>query len=114
MSSPKQIPFLSKDSAGCIVLDREINAQVTAVVQDAFDEFISDSKVSTIDYIHGDKAFEELSQGFDAIGFYFNAIDKKTFFQTVIDCGVLPKKTFSMGEAEQKRYYLECRKICME
>jgi len=38
-------------------------------------------------------------------------MDKTVFFDTVIKCGVLPKKTFSMGEAEEKRYYLECRRI---
>ena len=37
------------------------------------------------------------------------AMEKDTFFDTVIECGVLPKKSFSLGEANEKRYYLECR-----
>jgi len=38
-------------------------------------------------------------------------MDKSAFFKTVIVDGALPRKTFSMGEAEEKRFYMECRKI---
>lgn len=111
MIEKNQIPFLSKESSGNIVLDCDITPAVVACVQEALDNYISSTENSSIDYIHGEKAFEQLSSDYDALGLYFAAIDKATFFETVIDCGVLPKKTFSMGEAEQKRYYLECRKI---
>ena len=40
-----------------------------------------------------------------------NGLGKCAFFKTVIFDGALPRKTFSMGEANEKRYYLECRKI---
>ncbi|HBF36047.1 MAG TPA: DUF1015 domain-containing protein, partial [Firmicutes bacterium] len=45
------------------------------------------------------------------IGFYLPVMDKSDFFKTVIADGALPRKTFSMGEAEEKRFYMECRKI---
>jgi hypothetical protein len=45
------------------------------------------------------------------MGFYLPVMSKHDLFRTVILDGVLPRKTFSMGEAEEKRYYLECRKI---
>ena len=45
------------------------------------------------------------------IGFYLPSMNKTDLFKTVILDGALPRKTFSMGEAEEKRFYLECRKI---
>ena len=45
------------------------------------------------------------------IGFYLPALAKDDFFRTVIRDGALPRKTFSMGEADEKRFYLECRRI---
>ena len=46
-----------------------------------------------------------------AVGFFLPAIPKHGFFSTIIVDGVLPRKTFSMGHADEKRFYLECRKI---
>jgi len=45
------------------------------------------------------------------IGFYLPTMDKSDLFKTVILDGVLPRKTFSMGEAHEKRFYMESRKI---
>lgn len=64
-----------------------------------------------IDYIHGEEALAELSKGDGNMGFYLPGIDKSTFFSLISEKGALPRKTFSIGEAEEKRYYLECRKI---
>ena len=43
------------------------------------------------------------------MGFIMPALNKDEFFDMIVKCGVLPKKTFSIGEENQKRYYLECR-----
>ncbi|HOB20681.1 MAG TPA: DUF1015 domain-containing protein, partial [Candidatus Atribacteria bacterium] len=45
------------------------------------------------------------------LGFLLPAMEKRELFRTVILDGILPRKTFSMGEADEKRFYLECRKI---
>jgi len=63
-----------------------------------------------IDYVHGDDAVESLSKGKN-VGFLLPSMDKNELFKTVILDGALPRKTFSMGEADEKRFYLECRKI---
>ena len=47
----------------------------------------------------------------DAVGFLFEGMDKSDLFPAVLTVGPLPRKTFSMGEADDKRFYLECRKI---
>ena len=46
------------------------------------------------------------------MGFYLPAMEKNELFSTVILDGALPRKTFSMGHAQDKRFYLECRRIC--
>lgn len=64
-----------------------------------------------IDYIHGDDAVLALAAKPGAIGFLLPSMDKGELFPTVQLDGALPRKTFSMGSAEEKRYYLEARKI---
>lgn len=64
-----------------------------------------------IDYIHGIDAIEKLSTEEDAIGFVFSGMRKEELFAAVERDGALPRKTFSMGEAREKRYYIECRNI---
>ncbi len=64
-----------------------------------------------IDYIHGEDVVESLSAQSNAIGFLLPGMDKSQLFPSVAVSGVLPRKTFSMGEAYEKRFYLECRKI---
>lgn len=64
-----------------------------------------------VDYIHGDQVTDELGAKPGNIGFKLPAMGKDQLFKTVIADGVLPRKTFSMGHAEDKRYYVEGRKI---
>ncbi len=108
------IPFVSKDGSGRIEVANSKDALAISDLQDILDEFLAENPTSSIDYIHGDDAFFELATDYDNLGFFMGALNKSEFFETVINCGVLPKKTFSMGEAEEKRYYLECRYIGME
>ena len=103
------IPFKYHDGAGKIIIENPSHPLAVGEVQDIFEEYLTVAKSGSIDYIHGDEAFLELSNEYDAIGFYFDALQKSDFFDLIVKCGVLPKKTFSLGEAEQKRYYMECR-----
>ncbi len=64
-----------------------------------------------VDYIHGDSVTRELGSKEGNMGFLLPAMGKDQLFKTVIADGVLPRKTFSMGHAEDKRYYVEGRKI---
>ncbi|MBE6989997.1 MAG: DUF1015 domain-containing protein [Ruminococcaceae bacterium] len=64
-----------------------------------------------IDYIHGDEVTRELGGRPGNMGFLLPAMGKEQLFKTVMADGVLPRKTFSMGHAQDKRYYIEARKI---
>ncbi len=88
------------------------NMQLTvASLQNFIDEYIKNNKGAEVDYIHGENSVKELSKKPNAIGFIFSGMGKSELFKTVMFDGALPRKTFSMGHAEDKRYYLECRKI---
>ncbi len=79
-------------------------------IQMFLDEYLKENE-GKIDYIHGEDVTTELASKKGNIGFIFDAMEKKDLFQTVILDGALPRKTFSMGHANDKRYYLESRKI---
>lgn len=63
-----------------------------------------------VDYIHGDETVKKLSVNGN-VGFILPKPGKDELFSTVIKDGALPRKTFSMGEANEKRYYMEAKKI---
>ncbi len=79
-------------------------------LQPFLDAYVGE-KGGEIDYIHGGDVLEKLAQALDAVGFLLPPMDKTRLFPAVVADGVLPRKTFSMGNAEDKRFYLECRKI---
>lgn len=64
-----------------------------------------------VDYVHGAEATERLGRRPGNLGLLLPPVDKDSFFTTLIRDGALPRKTFSMGDAEDKRYYLEARRI---
>ena len=63
-----------------------------------------------LDYIHGEEVVQELS-GKGAVGLILPPLEKSEFFGIIARDGILPRKTFSMGEAFEKRYYFESRRI---
>ena len=75
------------------------------------DNLLSQYPQMEIDYIHGDEAIHKLGCQPGHTGFFLPAMMKDQLFSSVIHDGPLPRKTFSMGEAHEKRYYLESRLI---
>jgi len=78
---------------------------------DFLDPWVEKNPCKEVDYIHGDESFKELSSPDGNVGFYLPSIDKNRFFDLVDKKGSLPRKTFSIGEAQEKRYYLESRSL---
>ncbi len=93
-----------------VIENPDLNLTV-GCVQSVIDEFIKETS-ATVDYIHGEDVVKELSKG-DNFGIILNCMKKTELFPTVILDGALPRKTFSMGEAHDKRFYLEVRLIKM-
>lgn len=80
-------------------------------LQEFLDGYLKRNSDVEIDYVHGDDVLEKLSQEPGNVGFYLPPIKKDNFFKSVILDGSLPRKTFSMGYARDKRFYLEARRI---
>ena len=80
-------------------------------LQNFLDWYLARHKGVRVDYIHGEDVARKLAAQPDTVGFLLPAMGKEELFPTVIRDGVLPRKTFSMGEAHDKRFYLEARKI---
>ena len=80
-------------------------------VQLFLDDFLSRHPEAEIDFIHGEQSLRSLAQAPGRVGFLLPEIDKHAFFADVKRLGVLPRKTFSMGEADEKRYYMEAKRI---
>ena len=87
------------------------HALTVGTLQNFIDEYCASHPGVICDYIHGEDTLEQLAQGENTIGFLFNGMDKSELFPYVDAHGTLPRKTFSMGEARSKRYYLEARVI---
>jgi hypothetical protein len=75
------------------------------------DEWMAGHPETTLDYVHGDAAARALAAGEKVVSFLLPALPKSELFSSVEALGSLPRKTFSMGEAHEKRYYMECRKL---
>lgn len=89
-----------------------ISGELTlGVLQQLLDKYRETHPEMTMDYIHGEKSLEKLSKSISSIGFLLKSIQKNNLFNVISSDGCLPRKTFSMGEANEKRYYLEARKI---
>jgi hypothetical protein len=80
-------------------------------LQAFLDAFMKDGGAEKIDYVHGEEVVCQLGAQPGNAGFYVPGMHKSDLFKTVILDGALPRKTFSMGEAKEKRFYMEARKI---
>lgn len=105
------IPFITGETEGAFVVETPSQQLAVGTLQNAIDAVLADNPGASVDYIHGASVVRELSRQGNAIGFLLPAMGKGELFPTVVYDGALPRKTFSMGEANEKRYYMECRKI---
>jgi hypothetical protein len=104
------IECLSAGSKKTVRIAHPEKQLTVGTLQDFIDGYIKENNGVEVDYIHGEDSVASLICK-DSIGFIFSGMSKSELFKTVIYDGALPRKTFSMGHAEDKRYYLECRKI---
>lgn len=95
---------------------REISVKPTAklavgTLQSFLDEYVKIHNEVQIDYIHGENSLKKLASRNNTVGFLFDGMKKSELFDAVNANGSLPRKTFSMGHADDKRFYIEARKI---
>ena len=98
------------EKSGTIYLDKAKSQLAVGALQTFLDKYLKEH-AGEIDYIHDDDVLIDLAKKPNSIGFLLPAMEKSQLFRGVIADGILPRKTFSMGHAREKRYYLEARKI---
>jgi len=106
-----RIAYRAASEFGIVQVDRPGFHLETATLHDFLDPFLGTHGGTGIDYIHGDDVLLELAGSDGKVGFLLPVMDKHDLFATVVEEGATPRKTFSLGEADEKRFYLECRRI---
>ena len=111
-AQPQELIWSSNGRVGFMSIPTPEAALTVGTVQDFLDEYMKTAPEGAyVDYIHGRNPTIALANRPDAIGFLFDGMAKEELFSTVITDGALPRKTFSMGHAEDKRFYTEVRRI---
>lgn len=105
------IPFLIGNQYGVAHIANPSQNVEAATFHAFLDTYLEQHPEVTIDYIHGDDVVDELGSKPGNMGFYLPPIEKGNFFKTLVVDSAFPRKTFSMGEADDKRFYLESRMI---
>jgi len=103
--------WLSGTRSGVASLATDSEPLAVAALQAFLDEWLTRHPHARIDYIHGDEALTKLAAEPRRVAFFLPPFEKAALFPTVARRGVLPRKAFSLGEAEEKRFYLEARRI---
>lgn len=103
--------FCYGDESGELSVANPTSMLPVGTLQAFLDKYIKEHEGAEVDYIHGIESTKKLAAGENAIGFLFEGMSKSQLFATVVADGALPRKTFSMGEADDKRFYIEAREI---
>lgn len=102
----------------CVFGENRINISVkptaklaVGTLQTYIDNYLKTAKDVEVDYIHGEESVYSIAKKENTLGFIFSGMQKDELFDAIKQDGSLPRKTFSMGHADDKRFYLEGRKI---
>lgn len=110
LSGEREVRAFSKDREYTLHTNSN-GAQAIRDIQTAIDEYLLKHEGMSVDYIHGIEHLTAVAEGNDGIAIVMPKIDKNELFSYVLTKGILSRKAFSMGEAEEKRYYYEAKRI---
>ncbi len=110
-SSDLFLKYYYANESGILRLKKNHGASVLNILQNFLDEELTRENNFEIDYIHDLDALKKLSNEDGNLGFEMPEFSKSGFFDAIEESGTLPRKTFSMGHAQEKRYYIEARII---
>lgn len=103
----KKVTYLSTEEQGSVY----VNGLETEEIQRFIDDYAAAHPEIKVDYIHGEDAVRTLAAEPGTVGFLYGGIGRGELFSYVREKGILPRKTFSVGQACDKRYYMEARRI---
>jgi len=105
------IAFLAADRCGLLMIEDRPGELAVGSLQSLLDDYQAGCPAARIDYIHGSASLFELGAQPGNIGLHLPPISRQQLFSAILRAGALPRKTFSLGEADDKRFYLEGRRI---
>ncbi len=108
--SEQRIRVITPGAEKELYITRPLSKLAVGSLQAFLDSYLKENG-GKIDYIHGDGVLRSLVSKENSVGFILEPMKKSELFAAVISDGALPRKTFSMGHAQDKRYYLEAKKI---
>ena len=108
--SRQSFEYISPEGSGTLSVKATAKLPV-GTLQSYIDEYMHNHPEVRIDYIHGADVTRSLCRQERTLGFIFDGMGKDELFPAIMADGSLPRKTFSMGHAQEKRYYIEARKI---
>lgn len=107
----QSIGLVSSSGSALVTFENPVSNLPVGTLQAFLDNWLKICPEMKIDYVHGDEIVARLGAQPGNLGFLLPGLQKSDLFKTVILDGVLPRKTFSMGQAIEKRFYLEARRI---
>lgn len=111
VNAPQDITFVTRSDRKTIHVAHPPHALAVGTVQAFLDAYLPTLPGAAIDYIHGEDEVQKIVSTPNSCGFLYDCMQKDELFPAVAREGVLPRKTFSMGHARDKRYYVEVREI---
>jgi len=111
-NTPHKFGWISPKKCAVVTITETDKTLVVATIQPTIDTIVKGNvgKIG-IDYVHGEDVVCDLATKEKHSGIILPAMQKSDLFLSVVKMGLVPRKTFSMGHAQEKRYYMECRKI---
>jgi len=110
-ASEQVVGVITSSGFSALVINKHLSNLPVGSLQLFLDKWLKDGGFDKIDYVHGEDATVRLGKQTGNVGLILPPMQKSDLFKTVILDGALPRKTFSMGEAKEKRFYMEGRKI---
>ena len=110
LTGSAKVRVFSKDGEADICVDGN-SAKAIADIQSVIDKYLKENKDCSVDYVHGEESLKWVANANKGVAILMPKLAKEDLFGYVLENGTLCRKSFSMGEADEKRFYLEAKKI---
>jgi len=105
------LPYRGAGDLGVLVIENPSQRTIPETMETVLDLFTSETATAEVGFIHGEDVIDNLGNKPDALGFYMPPISKNSVFESIVRYGAYPRKSISIGHANEKRYYMECRNL---
>ena len=105
------LPYRAAGNLGILVIENPSQRTIPETMEAALDLFTRENTEAEVGFIHGEDVIDDLGNKSDALGFYMPPISKDSVFESIVRYGAYPRKSISIGHADEKRYYMECRSL---